>query len=587
MSNKPRKLTPIELENQLDMIVQFLSSVHPNLNGSSGYRPSVELRPLVRGVPKDDRSYFSLTWSLNIWDLSEENVERIRKFLMRHNGQQTCLFYSVFTYDNNKKVHTKEGVPAKFGKITTKAALFAEELALDFDNIGFEEYMELVDRFEELGIYALWTSSGHGYQTHILLNEPLDDKTLLRKFVYKFRSKGFFCDSKCVDPARVMRLPGTFNNKCFVDEQYADEQSAPPQCVMVQDTTERYSLDVLNEKLNTLPTVSVEDEQAYLSITTEEEAPVIPEPNIPVMEEDFAVLKRIEYPYISDFELPLPLEKMLKHTPKGYRNHALGFMIRFFKNQFKLSKKQIMDILQIWSENACVPTYEPNEFKEDFTRLYYNYKGLPYDPVLAKKFGNINFGELVQLRKKNVIHIPNRVFRDLSELGGKELRLYLGIKMLEHVGDETTQEKLSKLLNISDRAIRPTLQNLVKKGHCFVKKGNSRQGIPNTYHSSYLVSSEDGYMTFTYNDIAVYTKELCEQTGRTRANAELVLYLFFRWKFFSGEIYMSQSNLGKHTGITQAAVSQVINRLQERHFIKVRKIRRNSFVESCEYTLLR
>ncbi len=589
MRQNPQKLTAAELENQLEVIVGFLEAVHPRLNSVKGYKPSVEIRPIVRGLSKDNKDYFPLTWSLNIWDLTDETIERIRNFLNRHNGQPTCLFYSVFTYNNNKKVHTKEGQPAKSGKITTAAAIDAEELALDFDHIGFEEYTELVDRFEELGIYALWTSSGHGYQAHILLDQPLEDKTLLKKFVYKFRSKGFNCDAKCIDPARIMRLPGTFNNKCFVEEEYASERNSPPKCTVVQESAERYSLDYILEKVNSLPTVSHDDEMAYQeAIPQQSEAA-----NLPSTETDNSTetkdisLKRIEYPYISEFELPLPLEKMLMFTPKGYRNSALGFMIRFLKNQYKLSKKQIQEILEIWSENACEPAYEKEQFNEDFTRLYYNYKGLPYDSALAKKFGHIDFGELVQLRKKNVIHIPTKFFMDFSNLKGKEVRLYLAIKMLEHIEEQPTQEALAKLLSISDRAVRPSVQSLIKRGHCYMKKGNSRQGIPNMYHTSRLVSSDDGYVAFTFNDISVYIKELCEQEGRTRANGELVLYLFFRYKFYTEEFSMSQSKLGKETGLTQPAISQVVTRLQERYFIKVKKIRRSSFLEYCEYTLLR
>lgn len=588
MKHTSRKLTADDIENQLKGIVRFLNSVHPDLKSSNGFRPSVELRPIVRGVSKESKDYFPLTWSLNIWDLSDETIDRIRNFLNRHNGQQTCLFYSVFTYDNKKKVHTKEGIRAKSGKITTASALFTEELALDFDNIDFDEYTELVDRFEDLGIYALWTFSGHGYQAHILLNQPLDDKELLKKFVYKFRSKGFNCDPQCTDAARIMRLPGTFNNKCFADEAYASESVSPPKCVVVQETDERFNLDDILEKLDSLPTVSKEDEAAFLdaSVNSSITTPVS-SPDFDLSDaQDDITLKRIEYPYISEFEIPMALEKMLAYTPKGHRNNALGFMIRFLKNQYKLSKKQIYEILEIWSENACVPAYEKEEFQEDFKRIYYNYKGLPYDSSLAKEFGNINFDE-IKLRQKNLIHIPNKFFLDFSNLKGKEVRLYLAIKMLEHIEEPTTQEALSKLLGISDRALRPSVQSLIKSGHCFQKKGNSRQGIPNTYHSSHLISSQEGYMSFTFNDISAYVRELCEQTDRTRANGELVLYLFFRWKFYSGEIYMSQANLGKNTGLTQPAISQVITRLQERYFIKVKKIRHSSFLESCEYTLLR
>jgi len=255
--NEIIRLSADQLEEQLQTAIRFLSAVHPGLLKQDGFRPAIELRPIPRGISRDHESYYSLTWSLNLWDLSEKSVERLRQFLSRHNGQQTCLFYSVFTYDNSKKTLTKKGVPAKTGKITTAGALWAEEIALDFDNITFDDYIELVDRFEAMGLYALWVSSGHGFQAHILLDKPLDDKTLLKKFVYKFRSKGFACDDNCTDPARVMRLPGTFNKKCFKEKKYEAERANPPACRIVQESAERYSLDYILTQLDKLPTVSI------------------------------------------------------------------------------------------------------------------------------------------------------------------------------------------------------------------------------------------------------------------------------------------------------------------------------------------
>lgn len=181
------------------------------------------------------------------------------------------------------------------------------------------------------------------------------------------------------------------------------------------------------------------------------------------------------------------------------------------------------------------------------------------------------------------IYIPINFFRDFNNLNGKEVRLYLAIKMLEHIEEQTTQETLSKLLGISDRALRQSLQRLNNRGHCFNKKGNSRQRIPSTYHSSHLISSQDGYMMFSYNDLSVYINELCEQKERTRANSELVLYLFFCYKFYSGEINMSQAKIGKEISLTQPAISQIINRLQKKHFIKVNITDSGTY----EYILLR
>ena len=585
--HETNKLSGLPLEEQLHIITRFLEAVHPYLLQDRDYRPAVELRPLLRG----DSDYM-LTRSLVIWDLSEATVERLRAFLERHSGQPTCLYYSVFTYDNTRKTLTSKGAPAKAGKITTNSAYFAEEIALDFDDIGFEEYVQLVDRFEELGIYALWVNTGHGYHAHILLAQPLDDKSLLRRCVYKFRSKGFFCDSKCVDPARVMRLPGTVNNKCFQDEAYAAERSNPPVCSITQDSRERYALEDIMEKLDQLPTVSAEDEAAYLGVSApavkEEPAPAADtsakraDPSFP----DGITLRKIEYLHLSPYDLPAPVEKMLAHTPKGYRNSALGFMIKFFKTQYKMGKAAIFETLQLWSEEACDPAYDPKEFRDDFSRLYYQYNGLGYDPSLARMFGIIDFENLILLRKKD-IHVPQKFFRAFPELDGHEVRAYLAIKLLEHIEEDATQEKIAEILGISTRALRPSLQGLVKNGLGFMKKGNARMQLPNTYHTTRLNSTHDGFVIFSYNDIRAYLTDLCEQGGRVRSNGELKLYLYMRWKFQEREIYMSQENLGKSIGVEQNTISVMVHRLRDKHFLKIEKKRYHSCLESCEYTLLR
>jgi len=584
------RLSADQLEEQLQTAIRFLSAVHPGLLKQDGFRPAIELRPIPRGISRDHESYYSLTWSLNLWDLSEKSVERLRQFLSRHNGQQTCLFYSVFTYDNSKKTLTKKGVPAKTGKITTAGALWAEEIALDFDNITFDDYIELVDRFEAMGLYALWVSSGHGFQAHILLDKPLDDKTLLKKFVYKFRSKGFACDDNCTDPARVMRLPGTFNKKCFKEKKYEAERANPPACRIVQESAERYSLDYILTQLDKLPTVSIEDEQACIESTTGRkgsDAPVKVSAVTPTFDEgEMARLKRVEYPYLSELELPDALMKILAYVPHGYRNPCMGFLIRFFKQQLKLSKNQIVEVLKIWSTEACDPAYAPDEFEADFKRLYYNYDGLPYTAALAKKFGSIDF-QMLRLRKRTEIHIPYVFFEDFPVLSGAEVRCYLAIRLLEHRKSETTQEAIAEVLDISTRALRPTLQSLVKSGHCYLKKRNQVMQTPNTYHSSRMVSNDEGYMKLSYNDILSYISELCEKGGRTRANGDLKLYLFFRYKFRKGDIFMSQTNIGKHIGLEQNSISVSVSRLQERHFIEVEKKRLNTVMEYCEYTLLR
>lgn len=585
MLESGNKLSQEQLEEQVQTVLRFLQTVHPGLMTDNGFRPSVEIRPIAR-VEKT----FMLTKSLVIWDLSEKTVGRLRTFLARHNGQATCLYYSVFTYDNNKQTMTSKGTPAKPGKITTANAISTEEIALDFDGIGFEEYVELSEAFEDLGIFALWVSTGHGYHAHILLKEALSDKDLLRRFVYKFRSKGFLCDSACIDPARIMRLPGTFNNKCFVDDDYAHERANPPYCVIAQESEERYGLDELMDILDSLPTVSEEDEAVYLGIASGPAEAAVPAGNqSPDVQSDMVpadgiTVRRIEYTHLARFDLPPAVEKMLAYTPKGLRNKALGFMVGFFKQQYKMGMKLIYETLEIWRTEACVPAYDPKEFRDDFARFYE--RSLKYDPALAKQYGAIDFKSLIQLRKRD-IHIPHKFFQDFAKLDGKEVRAYLAIKMLEHVEEPTTQENIAKTLGISIQALSSTIRSLAKGRHCYLKKGNARAGVPNTYHTNRINSSHDGYMTIGYNDIKAYLTELCEQSGRTRATGELKLHLYMHWKFSTKECFMSQENLGKNIGVEQNTISVIVYRLQEKHFIKIEKIQQSAFLESCIYTLLR
>lgn len=332
MFNKKLKMSSQELDSQFESIVSFLSAVHPTLEEGSDFRPCVEIRPIVRNGKSASAQ------SLNLWDLSNKTLTRLKNYLHKLNGMQVCLFYSVYHFDNNKEVVTKSGSRQKQKRISAQNAVGTYEIALDFDDVNFDEYTALVDKFEEIGIFALWVSSGHGYQAHIILDEEIRDTHAIKNIVSLFREKGFNCDPACTDSARVMRLPGTLNCKCFVDEKYVNEQAAPPKCEIVQDTIARYSYQELLEALKTIPSVSIPD----ISCDIPEDE------SISIREEVSQQIKNISYPYISKIELPPPIAKMLSDTPYGYRNNTLGFLIKFFKTQYKLSKIQLEEIIKIW-----------------------------------------------------------------------------------------------------------------------------------------------------------------------------------------------------------------------------------------------
>ena len=142
------------------------------------------------------------------------------------------------------------------------------------------------------------------------------------------------------------------------------------------------------------------------------------------------------------------------------------------------------------------------------------------------------------------------------------------------------QQNLSQLLQIR----RDKLKELQSSGMIYVTVGVRKKGIPNTYHTDRFNSAVAGYMSLSYNDVKAYVTELYEPGSR--GNGELKVYLHLRWKFYSGNIFVSQTTLGESLGLAQNTISVIVNRLQDHHFLKIEKVHYGP-MESCRYKLLR
>ena len=560
-----------DLEFQMDTAADFLSKVHPALADKERRDACVEIRPILR----EGKSY-ALSKSLVLWSLDETSLIYLKEFLQRLRGVPACIFYSVFSFDNSK-----------YKRIRSSNALFTNEIALDFDDISEEEMSFYDQKLAEVGIHPMWVFTGHGYHAHILLSEDVYEPDILQKFIYLFKEKGFPVDEACKDPARLMRLPFTFNCKPFAETE-SKEKEKPRFCDVYRFSDYRHTLQELYLKVNLIPSLSLCPESSGINHEKVEKPEKEQKKAIQSVEEgpDRIELKKISYPHIRKYTIPNAVCKMLAATPKGYRNSALGFLIGYFNRTLYLSKEQIQEILLIWGSEACMPSMNEYELMNDFNRIYHNYGGLPYDSKLAKKFGIIPFNNELVLSKKDVA-IPNDFFYDFDNLTGPLVRMYLAIKLLEHTKGETTQEGIAKLLKISTRAVRKTLVELVKTEHCYMKKGNAKLKEPNTYHTNHLYDKSNGLSVFTYNDLKCYITELFDD--RKRGNNELKLYLYMQHKFRSGEIFMSQSTFGEYLNLKQNSVCEIVKRLVEKGFLYVEKKQHEMqpHFTKCYYTLLR
>lgn len=566
---------PSDLEYQLDTIVDFLSLTHPYLLDSSKNTTCVELRPILR-KGKD----YKLSKSLALWNLDEKGIGYLRNFLEEHNGIPACLFYSIFSFDYHKKNPPEKRY--RKGRINSHNAMFTNEIVLDFDGITAEEQRQIHQRLLDVQIAPYWIFTGHGYHAHILLDEDVYQLDVLKEFIALFRRRGFPVDEACKDAARLMRLPMTYNVKSFAKGDTFEKKN-PPLCEPLQYSNYRYSLNELRYKLAQIPETVEFVEKPSPEREKDQKKAICP---APIPNAEHIELKKNVYPYISNYTIPDAVCKMLSHTPKGFRNSALGFLIGYFHRTVFMPKERIYQILSIWSEEACVPKMDKFQFQEDFNRIYHTYGGLPYDSKLASKFGLIPFESDLIISKKEVA-ISNHFFASIKTMTGKLVRMYLAIKLLEHVDKAATQEELSDLLKISTRSVRTTLQELVKTPHCYMVKGNAKNKIPNTYHTDIFYDHTLGHSLFSYNDLKCYVSELFDD--RKRGNNELKLYLYMQYRFRSGEIFMSQSTFGEKLGLKQNSVSEIVSRLVDKGFLRVEKRRHELLPHftKCYYILLR
>lgn len=607
-----KNIGDIELDYHVESIVYFLKCVHPflNENQEDGQRGCVEIRPLPR---REEYSY-RMTQSLNLWDLGEGSIKKLKRFVKKHIEYGSCLYYSVFAYDYDKDAYLKSGKKARKGRINNDNALFTQEIVLDFDGIDQEGYEEVAKRLKRLGLDGMWVWTGHGYQVHILLDERVFEKDALAVFVEAFAGLGFACDVSCRDAARLMRLPATYNYKCLSVDKYALEEPALTR--IVKGCDERYrknevlkriwveqrkvgfdeeasntdddmgkDKEVHNEFVISDEDVMRDDEEKARLLQRDKKRPRKNAIESQPGRADSIALERendFEYPYVDHYNIPEPINKMLNSTPDGLRNKALGFLIRYLKTYVKLSKKQIEEILTIWAKKACKPPYDMKEFVEDMSRLYY-YNGLNYDSQLAQHFGFIDF-ENQNILVKSMIFIPQSFLEMFHTIEGNAVRVYLGLKMLEHFEKETTINDLAKVLEMTSRAIRPILKTLIAKKHIYVKKGNRRLKEPNRYFTTKIVDISKGYLKLSYNDIKAYVEDL--------SLGELKLYLFMSYKFFNGDCFMSQKNIGKNIGLEQNTVSELVKSLESKDYLRITKVplgesKTGIFLYSNVYRMLR
>lgn len=501
-----------QLRLQYENISWFIKQIHPFTIEDKYHNECLEIRPVGRG----DDSFYS---SCNLWRMDNKGEDILKSYLSEFNGKRACLYYSVFTLDYKKVIHKNNGEKYIKGHINNQNALYTQVLVMDFDKITHDEYMVFKNILKSLDIDTISIFTGHGYQDIILLSEKISDMDILSQFTKLLIRKGFKVDSTIVDPARVMRLPNTFNCKSFCRKtEYYSSNPVGIFTEMIDKTTRRYSCKEVFDKVNSIP-----DDPSNLAI----------EELSPYRGDDFMMLS-YDYKGIDISSLPVPVQRMLFKTKEGLRNSVMLFLIPFFKNTLKFSSEQIINVMKVWGRR-CTPSLDPDFVISETKRLMTYTINAPYGSYISEftnEFGNMSLYFLDIDKRGKKITISNTFFRDFDKIPDGAVKIYLSLKYFEKCGSKKfwSAEEIIKKIKISQATFYRYIHFLISKS--FVERTLSYKKGKEcyTYYINNRLNMQKGYTALDVSTV----KTMLFHPIKKLTDGEI--------KLFSYICFMSNSN---------------------------------------------
>lgn len=601
-----------ELEENIKKQWAFLQKVHALKTGAIKFNRA-ELPCSVGDLAIEIRTLKRLNGECpayanhRIYSFTEKQFLAFRKKMMYLYERDIpfCTYWSVYNFNSKELAIAKTtGNKAKEwnNRIATNNAVGTSALVMDFDHITESDFLEQKSCLTNLGIETIDIFSGHGYQCYILLNEFSVDKTLLYRFTNLLLSKGFPVDIKIKDFTRIMRLTNSLNSKeCY-------KGGNPVKTFVLNDTDNRYSIEDVFNKLDTLPTVM----QVSYAINKMKDCEndlldddfVIYDPEEDVEYKNFNPIKKknkienivkpintltkinknllndIElqqiYPMLKIEELPVPVKLMLSGFQSGYANSALMFLVLYFRDKEGFTLGHIQNIIEKLSflDTYNYAWHDLNvnaEVKRFFYAREYKYTGIYMNDL--QEFGYMEFPELT-ITDKSILVVNNYVFKKLPEISSKAFIVYLKLIMNQHkTGNSMFHlDNLKDITGISKRTVQHHLQDLVKVGLLDKKRMNRRKGEEYIYFISKFATQNLGFTKFNISTLN-FLFSLIE--GKKISDTEFSICLYLRHMCYTTEnvCYPSQETIGQAIGITRTGVTKCFKRIVESNLISLERIK--------------
>lgn len=261
-----------------------------------------EIEAFIRELHGEEREgFFNLSmidhttgeWSPNVFLPADDEVNIAHRCMeLQQEYPNRSLYYGVMLYDSNKsrKSENAVSVPGVFLDIDTKNGKHAEENLPADPSSGLELIMQIMasvpiykknDESEIIVSPTCVINTGGGIHAYWLFDEPFiikneQDRILIRNVMQQFEdavnnlysSYGYPKFKKNCDLARVLRLPGVFNQKYGYRTEYIKKIEDGDRYTIneVQEVTRRMQSALPK---NEMPKLSKQQDQGKIPFTKE------------------------------------------------------------------------------------------------------------------------------------------------------------------------------------------------------------------------------------------------------------------------------------------------------------------------------
>jgi DNA-binding MarR family transcriptional regulator len=435
------------------------------------------------------------------------------------------------------KINTYFGVYTRYKKQgTAEATRQSFNIWLDFDKVEGETLEQVKTRAEKslknigLDTYTFLVNSGNGYHFYWKLEQGTrkDLQPILSKLAELTGA-----DPKAVDKARIMRLPGSQNNK---------DPKHPKECKIIEYTGNKYPIELF-EKITNISIKKV----SYKLFETNKKCIEKMLLGVEQGKRNFSLLRIIAEMQLLGIDrveaYKLALQWNDRNKPK------------LDKTEFNTNFKLCWNNLHLGKYKAtCRPKEEQNQkklalFCESETCLYHTSKG------------NISFETEEPIIKLNNKYLERS---KLIEYSGQELLVLCYLKdVYQEYREARTVQEILGAFKISRPTLQKYLDSFMKKG--YIKSFKRGKNL----HYEYNNTNDFGLGYTAITRIALYQS----LDFKVSPNAFKLYVLLCKIAGKQRETYISRETIFKECGISPANASNLIAELEGAKYILKRQNR--------------